>query len=92
MDYPNLQSVQIIYNMFRHRPAEIFLNEAKRRQVGVLARVPLVVGLADRQNGARYEVRDTRITASSTDTARSSTAAKRFQASTMKRGCKPSKN
>ncbi|HEX4415949.1 MAG TPA: aldo/keto reductase [Lacipirellulaceae bacterium] len=45
LDYPNLQSVQIIYNMFRHRPAEIFLNEAKRRQVGVLARVPLASGL-----------------------------------------------
>jgi aryl-alcohol dehydrogenase-like predicted oxidoreductase len=45
LDYPNLQSVQIIYNMFRHRPAEIFLSEAKRRQVGVLARVPLASGL-----------------------------------------------
>src|SRR4051794_29898321 len=45
LDYPNLQSVQIIYNMFRHRPAEVFLNEAKRRQVGVLARVPLASGL-----------------------------------------------
>jgi aryl-alcohol dehydrogenase-like predicted oxidoreductase len=45
LDYPNLQSVQIIYNMFRHRPAEIFLSEAKRRQVGVLARVPLASGM-----------------------------------------------
>ena len=45
IDYPNLQSVQIIYNMFRHRPAEIFLSEAKRRQVGVLARVPLASGM-----------------------------------------------
>src|SRR5262249_22619883 len=45
MDFPNLQSIQIIFNMFRHRPAEIFLAEAKRRQVGVLARVPLASGL-----------------------------------------------
>jgi aryl-alcohol dehydrogenase-like predicted oxidoreductase len=45
MDYPNLQSVQIIYNMFRHRPAEVFLAEAKRRKVGVLARVPLASGI-----------------------------------------------
>jgi aryl-alcohol dehydrogenase-like predicted oxidoreductase len=45
LDYANLQSVQIIYNMFRHRPAEVFLNEAKARQVGVLARVPLASGL-----------------------------------------------
>jgi aryl-alcohol dehydrogenase-like predicted oxidoreductase len=45
MDYPNLQSVQIIFNMFRHRPAEVFLAEAKRRKVGVLARVPLASGM-----------------------------------------------
>jgi aryl-alcohol dehydrogenase-like predicted oxidoreductase len=45
MDYPNLQSVQIIFNMFRHRPAEVFLAEAKRREVGVLARVPLASGM-----------------------------------------------
>jgi aryl-alcohol dehydrogenase-like predicted oxidoreductase len=45
MDYPNVQSVQIIFNMFRHRPAELFLSEAKRRNVGVLARVPLASGL-----------------------------------------------
>jgi aryl-alcohol dehydrogenase-like predicted oxidoreductase len=45
MDYPNLQSVQIIFNMFRHRPAEIFFGEAKRRRVGILARVPLASGM-----------------------------------------------
>src|SRR4029079_10438674 len=43
--YPNLQSVQIIFNMFRHRPAELFLAVAKRRQVGILARVPLASGM-----------------------------------------------
>jgi aryl-alcohol dehydrogenase-like predicted oxidoreductase len=45
MDYPDLQSVQIIFNMFRHRPAEVFFGEAKRRRVGILARVPLASGL-----------------------------------------------
>lgn len=45
IDFPNVQSVQIIYNMFRHRPAELFLKEAKRREVGVLARVPLASGM-----------------------------------------------
>jgi aryl-alcohol dehydrogenase-like predicted oxidoreductase len=45
MDFPNLQSIQIIFNMFRHRPAELFLAEAGRRRVGVLARVPLASGL-----------------------------------------------
>jgi aryl-alcohol dehydrogenase-like predicted oxidoreductase len=45
MDYPNLQSVQIIFNMFRHRPAELFFAEAGRRRVGILARVPLASGM-----------------------------------------------
>jgi aryl-alcohol dehydrogenase-like predicted oxidoreductase len=45
LEYPNVQSVQIIYNMFRQRPAELFLPEAKRRQVGVLARLPLSSGM-----------------------------------------------
>ncbi len=45
IEYPNVQSVQIIFNMFRHRPAELFFGEAQRRKVGVLARVPLASGL-----------------------------------------------
>lgn len=43
--YPNLQSVQIIFNIFRRRPAEEFFPEAKRRRVAVIARVPLASGL-----------------------------------------------
>ena len=45
IEYPNVQSVQIIYNIFRQRPAGLFFAEAKRRQVGVIARVPLASGL-----------------------------------------------
>ena len=45
IEYPGVQSVQIIFNAFRHRPAERFLPLAKERQVGVLARVPLASGL-----------------------------------------------
>jgi len=45
IEYPGVQSVQIIFNMFRHRPAELFFSEAKRRRVGILARVPLASGL-----------------------------------------------
>jgi aryl-alcohol dehydrogenase-like predicted oxidoreductase len=45
LEYPNLASVQIIFNMLRQRPAERFLAEAARRDVGVLARVPLASGL-----------------------------------------------
>src|ERR1035438_1017746 len=45
IEYPNVQTVQIIFNMFRHRPAELFFAEAKRRKVGILARVPLASGM-----------------------------------------------
>jgi aryl-alcohol dehydrogenase-like predicted oxidoreductase len=45
IEYPQLQTVQIIFNAFRHRPAELFFKEAKRKQIGILARVPLASGL-----------------------------------------------
>lgn len=43
--YPNIQSVQIIFNMFRLKPAEVFFPAAQAKQVGILARVPLASGL-----------------------------------------------
>ena len=43
--HPNVQTVQIIFNMFRTKPAEAFFPEAKARRVGILARVPLASGL-----------------------------------------------
>lgn len=45
IEYPNLSSVQIIFNMFRQRPMELFFKEAKRRNVGIIVRVPLASGL-----------------------------------------------
>ena len=45
MEYPNVQTVQIIFNMFRQRPMDLFFSEAQRRQVGVLARLPLSSGM-----------------------------------------------
>jgi aryl-alcohol dehydrogenase-like predicted oxidoreductase len=45
IEYPNVQSVQIIFNCFRQRPAEEFFEKAKQRQVGILARVPLASGM-----------------------------------------------
>ena len=45
VEYPNVQSVQIIFNAFRLRPAELFFEVAMRRQVAVIARVPLASGL-----------------------------------------------
>jgi aryl-alcohol dehydrogenase-like predicted oxidoreductase len=45
IEYPNVQTVQIIFNIFRQRPLDLFLGEALRRNVGVLARVPLSSGM-----------------------------------------------
>jgi len=45
IEFPNVQSVQIIFNLFRQRPAELFFAEAQKRKVGILARVPLASGL-----------------------------------------------
>lgn len=45
IEFPNVQSVQIIFNLFRQRPAELFFAEAQKRKIGILARVPLASGL-----------------------------------------------
>jgi aryl-alcohol dehydrogenase-like predicted oxidoreductase len=45
LEYPNVQTVQIIFNCFRQRPADLFFEQAKRQRVGILARVPLASGL-----------------------------------------------
>ncbi len=45
IEFPNVQTVQIIFNCFRQRPAELFFAQAKEKRVGILARVPLASGL-----------------------------------------------
>ena len=45
IEYPNVATVQIIFNIFRQRPAGLFFREAKAHNVGILARVPLASGL-----------------------------------------------
>lgn len=45
IEYPGVQTVQIIFNLFRQRPLELLFRETLRRQVGILARVPLSSGL-----------------------------------------------
>lgn len=45
IDYPNVVSVQILYNIFRQRPAELLFGLAAERGVGILTRVPLASGL-----------------------------------------------
>ncbi|PDT30139.1 aldo/keto reductase [Rhizobium sp. L9] len=45
IEYPGVVSVQIIYNIFRQRPDHLFFEEARRRNVAIIARVPLASGL-----------------------------------------------
>jgi aryl-alcohol dehydrogenase-like predicted oxidoreductase len=44
-EYEHLASVQIIFNMFRQRPADDFFRIAKEREIAVIVRVPLASGL-----------------------------------------------
>ena len=45
IEYPGVATVQIIYNIFRQRPQELFFAEAVKKNVGVIVRVPLASGL-----------------------------------------------
>ena len=45
IEYPGVQSVQIIFNMFRQRPRDLLFAEAERRRVGIMARLPLSSGM-----------------------------------------------
>lgn len=53
IEYPGVASVQIIYNIFRQRPAELFFKEAKRKGVAIIVRVPLASGLLTGKMNAR---------------------------------------
>lgn len=52
IEYPGVQSVQIVYNLFRQRPAELLFRETLSRRVGVLARLPLSSGMLSGRLGA----------------------------------------
>lgn len=45
IEYPGVETVQIIFNIFRQRPAELLFSEAHKRRVGILARLPLSSGM-----------------------------------------------
>ncbi len=45
IEYPHVLSIQIIYNIFRQRPADLFFKEAKRKNIAVIVRVPLASGM-----------------------------------------------
>jgi aryl-alcohol dehydrogenase-like predicted oxidoreductase len=45
IEYPDVTSIQIIYNIFRQRPADLFFRQARQKNVAVIVRVPLASGL-----------------------------------------------
>ena len=93
IEYPGVQTVQIIFNMFRQRPAELLFREALRRQVGILARVPLSSGLLTGQDDARrrtFAADDHR--AVQPRRRRRSTGARRSPGSTTRPGCRRSRS
>jgi len=45
IEYPNVTTIQIIFNLFRQKPSEVFFKEAQKRDIGIIARVPLASGL-----------------------------------------------
>ena len=55
IEYPNVSTVQIIFNVFRQRPSELFFQETKRRNIGVIVRVPLASGLLSGKYSAATE-------------------------------------
>ncbi len=62
IEYPGVQSVQIIFNIFRQRPRDLFFAEARRRRVGILARLPLSSGMLSGKltDNSRFAVDDHR--------------------------------
>ena len=55
LEYPNVATLQVIFNLFRQRPAELLFQEAKRRNVGIIVRVPLASGLLTGKFGPQTE-------------------------------------
>ena len=60
--YPNVQSIQIIFNMFRLKPAEELFPVVREKRIGILARVPLASGLLSGKlrRDSTFEPRDHR--------------------------------
>ena len=49
LNYTNVAAVQIIFNMFRQRPADYFFKYAASKGAGIIVRVPLASGLLSGQ-------------------------------------------
>ena len=55
LEYPNVATLQVIFNLFRQRPADLLFQEAKRRDVGIIVRVPLASWLFTGKFGPQTE-------------------------------------
>lgn len=53
IEFENVSTVQIIFNMFRHRPSELFFEQARKKDIGIIARVPLASGLLTGKFGSK---------------------------------------
>ena len=53
LDYEGVEAIEIIFNMFRLKPQELFFEMAKKRNVGIIVRVPLASGLLTGKYHAR---------------------------------------
>ena len=62
IEYSNVTTVQIIFNLFRQRPSELFFSEARKKDIGIIARVPLASGLLTGKFDAKttFEAQDHR--------------------------------
>ncbi len=45
IQFPNVKSIQLVFNIFRQKPVAVFFKEAKKRNIGIIARGPLASGL-----------------------------------------------
>jgi aryl-alcohol dehydrogenase-like predicted oxidoreductase len=45
IEFPNVDTVQIIFSVFRQRPKELFFEQARKKNIGIIVRVPLASGL-----------------------------------------------
>jgi len=58
IEFPNVKTVQIIFNCFRLRPSQLFFEQALRKNIGILARVPLASGLLTGKINAESQFED----------------------------------
>jgi aryl-alcohol dehydrogenase-like predicted oxidoreductase len=91
MEYPNVASLQVIFNLFRLRPSGLLFSEAAKKKVGIIVRVPLASGMLSGKF-TKDSAFNPRTTGTSTARARPSTRARPSPASTTRRASAPSRS